>query len=89
MRPRRLDAVDATARESARLVREPRQCHVASTQSSKYDAHRKPMVVDPSLFPEAQWLYVSETKYQEEVVWLLQYQEKAAPKKSSSFCVIA
>ena len=41
------------------------------------------------MFPEASWLYVSETKYQEEVVWLLQYQEKAAPKKSSSFCVIA
>ena len=42
------------------------------------------------MFPEASWLYVSETKYQEEVVWLLQYQEKAAPKKkSSSFCTIA
>ena len=41
------------------------------------------------MFPEASWLYVSETKYQEEVVWLLQYQEKATPKKSSSFCVIA
>ena len=47
------------------------------------------IVVDPGMFPEASWLYVSETKYQEEVVWLLQYQEKAAPKKSSSFCVIA
>ena len=46
-------------------------------------------MVDPGMFPEASWLYVSETKYQEEVVWLLQYQEKAAPKKSSSFCVIA
>ena len=41
------------------------------------------------MFPEASWLYVSETKYQEEVVLLLQYQEKAAPKKSSSFCTIA
>ena len=47
------------------------------------------VVVDPGMFPEASWLYVSETKYQEEVVWLLQYQEKAAPKKSSSFCAIA
>ena len=47
------------------------------------------IVVDPGMFPEASWLYVSETKYQEEVVWLLQYQEKAAPKKSSSFCTIA
>ena len=46
--------------------------------------------VDPSLFPENQWLYVSETKYQEEVVWLLQYQEKNdSKKKSSSFCTIA
>ena len=47
------------------------------------------VVVDPSLFPEAQWLYVSETKYQQEVVWLLQYQDKVQPKKSSSFCTIA
>ena len=48
------------------------------------------VVVDPSLFPENQWLYVSETKYQEEVVWLLQYQEKNdSKKKSSSFCTIA
>ena len=48
------------------------------------------VVVDPSLFPEASWLYVSETKYQEEVVWLLQYQEKnTTKKKSSSFCAIA
>ena len=34
VRPRRLDAVDAAARESTRLVREPRQYHVASTPSS-------------------------------------------------------
>ena len=48
------------------------------------------MVVDPGMFPEASWLYVSETKYQEEVVWLLQYQEKnTTKKKSSSFCTIA
>ena len=48
------------------------------------------VVVDPGMFPEAQWLYVSETKYQEEVVWLLQYQEKnTTKKKSSSFCAIA
>ena len=47
------------------------------------------IVVDPGMFPEASWLYVSEAKYQEEVVWLLQYQEKVQPKKSSSFCVIA
>ena len=47
------------------------------------------IVVDPGMFPEASWLYVSETKYQEEVVWLLQYQEKVQPKKSSSFCTIA
>ena len=49
----------------------------------------KDVVVDPGMFPEASWLYVSETKYQEEVVWLLQYQDKVQPKKSSSFCTIA
>ena len=47
------------------------------------------IVVDPGMFPEASWLYVSEVKYQEEVVWLLQYQDKVQPKKSSSFCTIA
>ena len=71
--PRRLDAVFAVRRSS--------ETHAGTNLPD--------IVVDPGMFPEASWLYVSETKYQEEVVWLLQYQEKVQPKKSSSFCTIA
>ena len=49
------------------------------------------VVVDPAQFPEDQWRYVSEQKFQEEVVWLLQFEERGALQKkpSSSFCAIA
>jgi len=42
------------------------------------------VVVDPAAFPEGQWRYVSEQKFQEEVVWLLQFEEHEALQKKPS-----